>query len=88
MRILVLTSAFAALLACGPTGPKTGDGPTPCQQLQECICDPDRTSDVEGCNQNIETYKSDPDADSICSGLLRIYSCGNGLQVDTTRISL
>lgn len=88
MRILVLVSALAALLACGPTGPKTAEGATPCQQLRECICDPERTSDVETCNQSIADRESQPDADAYCSGQLRISSCGSGLQVDTTRISL
>lgn len=88
MRILVLSTAVAALLACGPTGPKTAEGATPCQQLRECTCDPERTSDVDGCNQTIDTLEAGTDPDRTCATYLRIFDCGNPLQVDTTRISL
>ena len=88
MRALLIAGALAFLTSCGPTGPNTASGMTRCQQLRECRCVPERTSDVDQCNQTIDNYETQTDPERICATQLRITDCGNPVQVDTTRINL
>jgi hypothetical protein len=81
MRPLLIAAA-ALFCACGPTGPHTASGTGACDQLRECLCDPDRTTDVDGCNTTIDGIEATGgDTDRTCTSLL-LFSCGRPLQVD------
>ena len=79
-QLLLLAAAFAR--ACGPTGPHTAPGLGACDQLRECLCAADRTSDPDTCNANIDSIEaSAADPDRSCFALLQ-FGCGRPLQVD------
>jgi len=81
MRPLLLIAA-GLLCACGPTGPHTVPGASACDQLRECLCDADRTSDPDSCNAQIDSIESSAtDPDRTCTSLLS-FGCGRPLTVD------
>jgi len=81
MRSFLLIAA-ALFCACGPTGPHTAPGPGACDQLRECLCDPDRTPDPDTCNANVDAIEANnTDPDRTCTALLQ-FGCGRPLQVD------
>jgi hypothetical protein len=77
-----LLIAAALLCACGPTGPHTAPGVGACDQLRECLCAPERTSDPDTCNATVDSIEAgSTDADRTCGALLQ-FGCGRPLQVD------
>jgi hypothetical protein len=81
---LALASAFALACACGPTGPDTRSGLTSCHQLRECACDPDRTSDPDACNLQIDALEQGANPQAACAGRLQISGCGRPITVTPT----
>lgn len=79
---LAIVAAAAIALGCWPTGPDTNPGLTTCEQLRECACDPERTTDVAGCNQTVDTLEGSTNPDSSCRAALTSFGCGTPLQVN------
>ena len=78
---LALSAAAALALACGATGPSSQDGLTACDQLRECACDPDRTSDPDACNLMVDALEQGMNPQTTCAGRFQAFGCGRQIVV-------
>jgi hypothetical protein len=87
MILMVPLGVIACIGGNGPDADKSGK--SYCEQLKECQCDPQRTTDVATCESQYDQFVQPDGGQDVCRALLQGFSgCGQGVQVDPSRVDL